>query len=149
MWPKHRGILFLGAAISLGAVIFLYDSHWLERRLGSYYFPYVITWGLTVFGLLLAGVRLVRSLSLRRSVVLSLFVGYASTVLSFVLVVGLDVFGVRQTHASLSSEDFLIPLFSPFMLLRGWEFTVLFVLLVVALNLLAERISKNSTAPRL
>lgn len=149
MWPKHKGILFLAAAISLGAVIFLYDAHWLERRLGSYYFPYVLTWCLVVFGLLLAGVRLVRSLSLLRSVVICLFVGYASTVFSFVLVVGLDVFGIRQTHASLSGEDFLIPLFSPFMLLRGWEFTVLFVLLVAALNILSERISKNPTEPRL
>jgi hypothetical protein len=125
--------LLLSATFSLTAVI-VFSGDELSRRLGEYVYIYLALWVVAVFGLLLLGVKAIRSYSLLKVVLLSLAVGYLSAVVAYVFAVVLDVSSVREVHKPNTADIIAISLLFPFFALRGWLFSVMFVPIAATLN---------------
>lgn len=125
---------FLLSAVLSMAIIFLFYMDVLERHLGSYFLTYSVIWVLSVTGLLLASFKLLRQPTALKIIMLGSAIGYLSVVLAHVFAVVLDVSNIHGVHRSTSIDELVIPLVFPFIVLKGWMFSALFIPFVLLLN---------------
>jgi hypothetical protein len=115
-------------------LIFLFYKDDLGRHLGNYFLTYSVSWVLSVVTLLFASFKMMEQPTVLKIIMLGIFIGYLSVVLAHVFAVVLDVSNIRGVHKSISIDELVIPLVFPFIVLRGWMFSVLFIPFVLLLN---------------
>jgi hypothetical protein len=113
-------------------IVFFGDD--LSRRLGDYLYVYIVLWIAIVFCLLLLSLRVLGTYSVMKLIFLSLAVGYLSTVVAYIIAVVFDVYGMRETHKSITMDIVTVSLVFPFLSLRGWLFSLIFAATSLALN---------------
>jgi hypothetical protein len=125
---------FLISAVLSMAIIFFFYSDYLSRHLGNYYLMYSIIWVLSLTMLLLVSLKFMRQLNNLKIGVLGASIGYFSVVIAHFFAVVLDVSNIRNLHMPISLGELAIPLIFPFIVLKGWIFSVLFVTFALLLN---------------
>jgi hypothetical protein len=119
------GLAFVSATISFLMVFgFFHDE--LVRRLGAFCLGFSIVWVGGVFGLLVICTKLISQLSGIALSILGSAIGYASGLMAFVLVVSFDVLRIGHIHSSYGALEVLVPLYYPFLALKGWLYCLLF-----------------------
>lgn len=131
----------VSAALSFVIVFLLYGDE-LARRLGEYLLVYSSIFAFVVVGLIIASGSFIGSPTVLRIVALGVFVGYISGVVAHFLAVLLDVSGIRSVHPPIPVSALVIPFFFPFLVLKGWVFSVLFIFVALILNFLLNRCNK-------
>ena len=131
---------FIVSAVFSMAVIFLFYKDELGRHLGNYFLTYSIIWVMSVVMLLCISFKLIGAPTVLKVIILGVAVGYLSSVIAHVFAVVLDVSNIRFAHMQISVDEFVIPLLTPFIVFKGWLFSVLFIPAALLLN----RYSSNS-----
>lgn len=134
MMQSQLKINFLiSAALAITTVFLLYGNE-LGRRLGNYLLVYSVIWVLLVIGLLFLAFKLVGSPTALRVIVMGVVIGYFSGVLAHIFAVFLDVSNIRAVSPPISFDALIVPFIFPFLLLKGWVFSLFFILFAFLLN---------------
>ena len=123
----------ISAALAITIVFLLYRNE-LGRRLGDYLLVYSVIWVLLVIGLLFLSFKLIGSPTALKIIVMGIAIGYLAGVLAHIFAVLLDVSNIRAVSPPISVDALVVPFIFPFLLLKGWVFSLFFILFALLLN---------------
>ncbi len=97
-----------------------------------------MTWIIALVSLVIMCSKFIELSNAIKVSVFTVFIGYLSILIAYVVTVIFNISSVREASAEMSLNEIVIPLVYPFIVLKGWVFIMFLVSFTILFNVIAS-----------